>query len=233
MHLDIVIVNWNSGDFLKKCLNSLNHFGLNEIQKVVIIDNNSSDDSCILDKSYEFNLEVVKNQKNVGFGSACNQGAELCSSQYILFLNPDTQIFENSLSLPLDFINNDSNSNIGITGVRLVDKDGNYSTSCARFPSAKRYFFRAIGLTTFFPKFFQYTIMTNTESPNSGIVDQINGAFFLIRHDLFKKLNGFDERFFVYMDEVDLSYRAKNWGLTLILFRRLKLFIKVAVQLTK
>ena len=97
--------------------------------------------------------------------------------------------------------------------MRLVDKAGNYSTSCARFPSAKRYFYRVLGLTTFFPQYFQYTIMTNLESPDSGIVDQINGAFFLIRHDLFKKLNGFDERFFVYMDEVDLSYRAKLIGL--------------------
>ncbi len=212
MHLDIVIVNWNSGDFLINCLNSLNQYGLNEIRKVVVIDNNSSDDSFNVSKNFDFDLEVVINQKNIGFGSACNQGAELCSSPFILFLNPDTEIFKNSLLIPLKFISDESNSNIGITGVRLIDKAGNYSTSCARFPSAKRYFYRALGLTTFFPQYFKYTIMTNYESPDSGIVDQINGAFFLIRHDLFTKLKGFDERFFVYMDEVDLSYRAKLIG---------------------
>ena len=212
MKLDIVIVNWNSGNFLKNCLKSLDQYGIDEILQVVVIDNNSSDNSIQSLEEYGLKLQIVKNISNIGFGAACNQGAALCSAPYILFLNPDTEIFENSLLIPLNFINDKSNGNIGITGVRLVDRDGNYSTSCARFPSAKRYFFRVLGLTTFFPKYFQYTIMTNLESPDSGIVDQINGAFFLIRHDLFKKLNGFDERFFVYMDEVDLSYRSKLMG---------------------
>jgi len=212
MHLDIVIVNWNSGNFLKNCLNSLNQYGLDEIQKVVIIDNNSFDHSHESLKECDFNLEVVINKTNVGFGAACNQGAALCSSPFILFLNPDTEIFENSLSIPLKFISDESNFNIGIAGVRLVDKAGKYSTSCARFPSAKRYFFRALGLTTFFPKYFQYTLMKSKEIQTSGIVEQIMGAFFLIRRDLFENLDGFDEQFFVYMDEVDLSYRAKIMG---------------------
>jgi len=224
MHLDIVIVNWNSGYFLKNCLNSLNQYGLDEIKKVVIIDNNSFDHSHKFLKECGFNLEVVINKTNVGFGAACNQGAALCSSPFILFLNPDTEIFENSLSIPLKFISNKSNSSIGITGISLVDKAGNYSTSCARFPSTKRYFYRALGLTTFFPQYFQYTIMTNLESPNSGIVDQIMGAFFLIRRDLFKKLNGFDERFFVYMDEVDLSYRANCIGFDSYFISEVKAF---------
>jgi N-acetylglucosaminyl-diphospho-decaprenol L-rhamnosyltransferase len=226
MSLDIVIVNWNSGLFLDNCLNSLNKYGLNQINKVVIIDNASSDESFKSINTYRFKMQVIENNHNIGFGAACNQGAKLCSSPFVLFLNPDTEIFEKSLEIPLNFIKDKSNLNIGVTGIRLIDENGNYSTSCARFPSAKRYFYRALGLTTFFPRYFQYTIMTNQESPSSGLVDQINGAFFLIRNDLFKKLNGFDERFFLYMDEVDLSYRSKMLGFDSYFLSEAKAFHK-------
>ena len=171
MSLDIVIVNWNSGLFLDNCLNSLNKYGLNQINKVVIIDNASSDESFKSINTYRFKMQVIENNHNIGFGAACNQGAKLCSSPFVLFLNPDTEIFEKSLEIPLNFIKDKSNLNIGVTGIRLIDENGNYSTSCARFPSAKRYFYRALGLTTFFPRYFQYTIMTNQESPSSGLVD--------------------------------------------------------------
>jgi len=210
MKLDLVIVNWNSGSFLSACLHSLQDKALQNINQVIVVDNNSSDNSIESIGEYDFDLRIIKNTSNKGFGAACNQGAKFCKSKYILFLNPDTEVFENSLSAPLKFM--EDNVNVGIAGVRLEDRMGNFSTSCARFPSLKRYFYRATGLTTFFPRYFKYTLMKDYECNSSGVVDQIMGAFFLIRKDLFDSLNGFDERFFVYMEEVDLSYRVQKLG---------------------
>ena len=92
---DIVIVNWNSGEFLSNCLDSLQKEALCEIHKVIVVDNNSSDNSLKKMKEYSFELDIVKNDVNCGFGAACNQGAKLCKSDYILFLNPDMPLLTN------------------------------------------------------------------------------------------------------------------------------------------
>ena len=84
MKIDIVIVNWNSGAMLGSCLESLDKYGTNEISKVVLIDNNSTDDSIHNIKKYRYPLHVVENRENIGFGAACNQGAVFCDSKYIL-----------------------------------------------------------------------------------------------------------------------------------------------------
>ena len=101
---------------------------------------------------------------------------------------------------------------IGICGIRLVDEEGHPSTSAARFPTLRVMAGKVLGLTRIFPRAFPAHLMASSELPESGFVDQVIGAFFLIRKNVFDRCGGFDERFFVYYEEVDLSLRAKQFG---------------------
>ena len=124
--LDIVIVNWNAGKQLHDCLESIASVARDgfTLRRVVLVDNGSSDDSIVGLDSYSFPLDLIRNSVNQGFGAACNQGAALCDSQFILFLNPDTVLLEHSLTAPLAFMDNETNKDVGICGIQLVDEMG-------------------------------------------------------------------------------------------------------------
>ncbi|KJE27071.1 glycosyltransferase like 2 family protein [Geobacillus kaustophilus] len=214
--LDIVIVNWNSGLQLKDCLSSIiktNKTGLS-IDRVVVVDNNSQDESIssIIDLKKELPLEIIYNEENKGFGAACNQGALNSKADYLLFLNPDTMLFENSLINPLSFMEKPENKKIGIIGVQLLEEDGTVNRSCSKFPKAIHFVNKAFGLNRLAPNIFPTYKMETWDHNENRQVDQVLGAFFLVRRELFEKLNGFDERFFVYFEEVDFSYRAFKEG---------------------
>ena len=146
MKIDIVIVNWNSGDQLRRCLASIDRNCLEILGKVVVVDNGSADGSADGLDVFGFSLQVIKNRENFGFSRACNQGAGACGAPYLLFLNPDTELFENSLIAPLTYMEDAANSNTGICGIQLVDENGSVARTCARFPSLKRFIVEAIGL---------------------------------------------------------------------------------------
>lgn len=212
--LAIVIVNWNAGQQLRDCIASVgraSHDGF-ALSGVVVVDNGSADDSLEGIEQLGVPVTVVRNSINRGFAAACNQGAAQATGDYLLFLNPDTVLFEDSLTLPIEFMELKENSSIGICGIKLLDEQGSYSTSCARFPSARIFLGAATGLSKVIPRVFPRHLMTGIECENGGVVDQVIGAFFLVRGKLFRKLNGFDERFFVYFEEVDFSLRAKRLG---------------------
>lgn len=213
--VDIVVVNWNAGKQLLELVLSISchHYGF--VSSVIIVDNASSDDSIdqlLTIENIPFKMHIVRNPDNRGFGAACNQGALLATSELLLFLNPDTKLFHDSLSKPINFMQQPNNSDIGICGIRLVDEDGNTSTSAARFPTLRVMEGKILGLTNLFPSIFPAHLIASSELKESVIVDQIMGAFFLIRNSVFDKCGGFDESFFVYFEEVDLSLRAKKIG---------------------
>jgi GT2 family glycosyltransferase len=213
--LSIVIVNWNAGGQLADVVSSTTQYHHGLVSSVIIVDNASTDDSLAQVEALQnlpFRLQIVRNTNNRGFGAACNQGAALATSDFLLFLNPDTRLFEDSLTNPIDFMQRPSNSGIGICGIRLVDAEGNASTSAARFPTLRVMAGKILGLTKLFPSVFPAHLMTSTDLLESGFVDQVIGAFFLIRKNVFDRCGGFDERFFVYFEEVDLSLRAKQLG---------------------
>lgn len=138
--LSIVIVNWNAGFQLAEAVASIAQYHHGLVSSVIIVDNASTDSSLAqveVLQEVPFQLQIVRNTSNRGFGVACNQGAELAKSELILFLNPDTRLFEESLSKPISFMQQPSNSGIGICGIRLVDEEGNASTSAARFPTLR------------------------------------------------------------------------------------------------
>ncbi len=209
MKTDIVIVNWNTGNYLKECVESLIKNNPNYIGQIIIVDNNSSDQSINNIPENKL-IKIIKEKKNHGFGKACNIGARFSNEKYLLFLNPDTRVFENTLKNNLEFMEKFENSKIGIIGTQMVDYYGNVVNSCSRFPSVSRFFFKSIGLDNFFKK--KGMLMKDFNHRNSMFVDQIIGAFFLIRSEIFEKLMGFDERFFLYMEEVDLSFRSHQLG---------------------
>lgn len=209
MSVDIVIVNWNAGQLLKECVDSVIKHRDATVRNVVVIDNDSRDGSeMFLDD--EPSVKLIRARKNLGFGKACNQAASHCNSEFILFLNPDARIFGDTLSKIQSFMNDTENTKIGICGVKLYDENGHIARSCSRAPSAKAYFSKAIGLTKIFPSFGN--AMYEWNHSDTRIVDQVIGAFFFVRRSLFVSLQGFDERFFVYFEEVDFSYRARKEG---------------------
>jgi len=212
--LGIVIVNWNTGELLKSCLNSLLKCKDNSytLDKIIIVDNNSTDRSHKNIPDNMNTIKLIQNSDNLGFGKACNQGAQFLETDYILFLNPDTECSELSLDSAISFMNMPTNNNIGICGTALYSENNAFSSSCSRFPYPLFYLYEAIGLTRILPSICKPLLLSENECISSNYVDQVIGAFFLVRKSLFKRLDGFDEQFFVYFEEVDFSYRAKELG---------------------
>jgi GT2 family glycosyltransferase len=190
--LGIVIVNWNAGRHLVDCLDciSATSRGGFELDRVVVVDNASSDGSADDLHFPGLPVSLLRNTVNRGFAAACNQGARSCSADYLLFLNPDMRVLADSLQTPIQFMEEQRNAKVGICGIRLLDKERKVSRSCSWFPT-------------------HTSLLAHLES---GQVDQVMGAFFLVRRELFESLGGFDERFFVYFEDLDFSYRAKQAG---------------------
>lgn len=211
--VDVVIVNWNAGEQLKECLDSINEVECTSftIGKVVVVDNQSNDNSIsIINKEeYKYNLLIIENKFNAGFAKACNQGAAECSSEYLLFLNPDTKLFKDSLNSIMTYCEN-AGQELGVTGIQLTDEDGEVSRTCRKFPSKKHRIAKVLGVTRIFPSLSNE--MINWDHNDFREVDQVMGAFFIVRSKVFSELKGFDERFFVYYEEVDFCKRVQDLG---------------------
>lgn len=212
--IDIIIVNWNSGRQLYGCLKSIS--GLNEDQvklsRVVVVDNASKDDSIEGLENLALPLKIIRNNENIGFPAACNKGAKNSKADYLLFLGPDTKLFNNSLMGPLAYMEKLGNEKTGICGIQLVDEKGAVRRTCSRFPTLVHFISKVLGLNQLFPNLFPSTCMTEWDHMKSKIVDQVMGAYFLVRRSLFKELGGFDERFFLYFEDVDFSLQAFKAG---------------------
>ena len=210
MNIDIIIVNWNAGEQLKKCLSSIARFRSENVSKVVVVDNGSRDGSADGLERFDLPLEILRNGDNLGFAMACNQGAAVCDATYLLFLNPDTELFDNSLSAPHDFMEDELNNNVGICGIQLIDEEGYVSRTCAHFPSLLRFAAQTIGLNKI-PGLRGIGVhMDEWNHLSDKSVDHVIGAFFFTRRTVFNALKGFDERFFVYLEDVDFSFRAQQ-----------------------
>ncbi|MCF6317550.1 MAG: glycosyltransferase family 2 protein [Marinosulfonomonas sp.] len=211
--IDIVIVNWNSGTQLSECVRAVGSHNQGLVQSIIIVDNNSSDGSLDHLEENLIPVHIIRNSENRGFGVACNQGAALATSEFILFLNPDTVIFERSLQVPYDFMVVEKNQDVGICGIQMIDEAGGVLRHCARFPTPLSYLVHAFGLSStrlFAPLGIH---MREWDHLSTRSVQHVIGAFFFVRRSLFEELKGFDPRFFVYLEDVDFSYQAhlKGW----------------------
>ena len=207
--LDIVIVNWNSGGLLRRCVASIGHLSCANytLDRVTVVDNASSDDSA---GALGANVELVRNTNNPGFGRASNQGARLGTAELLLFLNPDITLEPDSLTTAVSRLNDDPT--IHAVGIRLLDDVGAAHRSCCRIPTVRMLLAHSLGLDRL-PALARtgYT-MREWAHDDTRFVDHVIGAFYLVRRDVFVSLGGFDERFFVYLEDLDLSMRIKGAG---------------------
>jgi GT2 family glycosyltransferase len=207
--MDIVVVNWNSGRQLEECIWSIRQHRNSRVEKIIVVDNGSSDGSTKFLMGAA-DVDLISNSKNLGFGRACNLGASHGNSVSILFLNPDARLLSGSLDVPLDFLSHPEQEQIGIVGISLVGEDGAVQRTCARFPTLANMLAKSFGISAIAPRYDM--LMKTWDHSESRIVDQVIGAFFLVRRSLFVELDGFDERYFVYFEEVDFSRRAALAG---------------------
>ncbi len=214
--LDIIIVNWNSQLHLRHCLDSMlrassTEFGLT---RVVVVDNASLDGSVERLEEIALPLTIIRNAENRGFAAACNQGSRDSRADYLLFLNPDTTLLSESLTRAVEFMQMPQNSEVGVCGIQLVDERNRVIRSCSRFPEAKHFLAQMLGLDRLFPLRFRNKFMNDWDHDETRQVDAVTGAFLLVRRPTFESLGGFDERFFVYLEDVDFLYAARQAGWT-------------------
>jgi GT2 family glycosyltransferase len=200
-------------DYLSHCLNSIKKSAGNLNIEIVVVDNNSTDASpkALINVFPEVNFILL--DENLGFGKANNIGVNATTGEYILILNPDTVLEENTLQVMYDFM--ESRKDVGIAGCKVLNSDGTFQLACRRgFPTPWVSFTKLFGLQTLFPKIKLFSRYNQTYKPVNETyeVDSVIGAFMFIRRNTWDKINGFDEAFFMYGEDIDLCYRAKKLG---------------------
>ena len=211
--LSVVIVNYNVVFFLEQCLNSVFAASKNLNVQIFVVDNNSVDGSINMLKENFSSVVLIENKENVGFSKANNQAIKRANSPYVLLLNPDTVIEEDTFDKCIDFMN--SNTDCGGLGLRMLDGKGDFLPESKRgFPSPSVAFYKIFGLSYLFPKsqkFGRYHLGFLSEFEVNE-VDVLSGAFMLLRTETLEKVGLLDEQFFMYGEDIDLSYRIKLGG---------------------
>jgi GT2 family glycosyltransferase len=208
-----VIVNWNSGAQLRECLSSFAAAADDAVtlKRVTVVDNASTDGSCnALGETLP--LTLIHNDVNLGFAMACNQGAAGAAAEFLLFLNPDTRLMPGSLELPARYLGSPHHEAVGIVGIQLIDTDGKVARNTAHAPTARSMIGNSLGLDRVLPAWFPPHFASAWAHDETRVVDQVMGAFFFVRRAVFEELGGFDERFFVYYEDLDLALRARARG---------------------
>jgi hypothetical protein len=207
--LDIVIVNWNAGALLRQCLASIfaSDLGPVTLERVVVVDNASTDGSLDGLPFVSPPFAPIRLATNLGFGAACNVGAADSTADYLLFLNPDTVLDSDSLKGAVAFMEAETNARVAASTIRLRDPAGRTQRCCSRFPTVGRMLAHSVGLDRLLPGVFPPHFLTEWDHEDTRPVPQVMGAFLLIRRTVFARLSGFDERFFVYYEDVDLCRR--------------------------
>ncbi len=211
--IDVVIVNYKSASHTVKCVRAAHNVArLDGVEvNVVVINNGDNDETFEQTVSAAGNATIVDNSENTGFGAACNQGAALGFSDIILFLNPDATLAPGSLKTCCEVFADPATTNIGIVGPEIVDSSDKVVRSCSRTPMLSDLLLRSIGAHTLF-KATGYPFLSLADHSESRDVGQVMGAALFIRRSLFMSLGGFDERFFLYYEDVDLCARVQRAG---------------------
>ncbi len=209
-----IIVNYRLKYFLEQALLSLREAYRQIPGHTIVIDNASGDDSIDFLKARFPEVEFICNEKNVGFAKANNQGFALAETEYILVLNPDTIVSGETLRKSVEWM--DSHADCAAAGVKMVDGNGNFLPESKRsFPSVWNSFCKLFGLSAIFPKsrLFARYHLRHLDENKPHVVPVLAGAFMLLRAAVVKKTGGFDEEFFMYGEDMDLSYRMAQDGM--------------------
>ncbi len=211
--LSVVIVNYNVKHFIEQCLFSVLKASENIACEVFVVDNNSVDGSVTLIKEKFSQVNLIVNKANTGFSVANNQALKIAKGEYVLLLNPDTVVQEDTFSKILAFM--DVHPDAGGLGVKMLDGQGNFAPESKRgLPTPEVAFYKMFGFSRVFPKskrFGKYHLSFLPENQLSEI-DVMSGAFMLIRKSVLDQIGLLDETFFMYGEDIDLSYRIKKAG---------------------
>lgn len=213
MQLSVIILNYNVRYFLELCVLSVEKAIQNLEAEIIVIDNNSTDDSCAMMKARFPNIKLIENKENSGFPKGNNIGVKEAKGKYICILNPDTVVAEDTFEKVLAFA--EKQKDLGIVGCKLIDGTGTFLPESKRgIPTPWVAFTKIFGLYKVFPKwplFTKYYAQHLTEN-QTGKVDILVGAFMVMKRELYTELGGFDENCFMYSDDIDLSYSVLQKG---------------------
>ncbi len=201
MHLSIIVVEYNST--IKNCISTLEFFQSIEI---IIIDNSTKKNNIKFLRGVEY--KYIKNTKNNGFAKAANQGARVAKGEYVLFLNPDTIAKPKSIEKMLTFIKDKKNA--AVVGCKVLNPDGTLQPSCGNFPTITNILLDRIPIMNKIVR--TQLIRQKNYYDTQQQPDWVSGVCFLARKDVFQKLGGFNEEYFMYVEDVDFCYRAKRAG---------------------
>ena len=211
--LSIIIVNWNTCGYLRRCLKSIRAEVTALTYEVIVVDNASRDNSLSMLATEFSDVKVVANSENRGFASANNQGIALASGKYLLLLNPDTEIRDDALGRMVAYLN--SHPEVGAVGPRLTLPDGTIQTGAAGFdPSPSALFNYAFMLHALFPKSLRGIWLTKKHYRLSEEidVDWVGGACLMMRSSAIKHVGTLNSGFFMYAEDIELCYRIKKAG---------------------
>ena len=209
MDISVVIVNYNVRFFLEQCILSIQAASKKIKVEIIVVDNNSQDDSCQLLQNKYPEVLLISNKNNVGFSKANNQGVAIAKGEFVFILNPDTVLGEDTLEKLYNFAKN--TDNIGIVGTQLIDGSGTFLPESKRgIPTPSVAFLKLFG----FSKKQQYTYYARyLTMEDTGKVAILAGACMFMKRAVYKKVGGFDEDYFMYGEDIDLSYKVLKLGL--------------------
>jgi GT2 family glycosyltransferase len=211
MQLSVIILNYNVRYFLELCVLSVQNSIQNLDAEIIVIDNNSQDDSCEMMKQRFPNVKLIENTENSGFPKGNNIGVSEAQGEYICILNPDTVIAEDTFTKVLAFAK--KQNDLGIIGCKLIDGTGNFLPESKRgTPTPFVAFTKITGLYKIFPQTFGKYYAQHLSENETGKVEILVGAFMLMKRELYLEIGGFDEDCFMYSDDIDLSYMALKKG---------------------
>lgn len=217
MLLSIVLVSYNGKEYLQNSLASLCK-AISAIEaEVIVVDNNSSPAVPQMILAMYPSVNLIRNDSNYGFARACNQGWNASLGQYVLFLNPDVLIPEDSIHQCLAFM--ERNADCGALGVQMIGADGHFHPESKRgHPDILPYILKSAGLPPFFSKWTGGYYFNSAEVDEVAPVPVLSGAFMLLSRQVLEKSGGFDERYFMYGEDIDLSCTVRNLGYKTVYF---------------
>lgn len=223
MKLSIVIVSWNVKDILCQCLDSIVRSSVAFPYEIIVVDNASKDDTAACVARKYPSVKLIHNEENHGFATANNQGAAVAGGQYLLILNPDTVLFEDTLGSMVHFM--DANPDIAMCGPHILNDDMSQQKSVRNFPSWRGAFYRytILKYLGLFKPHFERWHNRRFDYNRQADIEQLIGAAMLIRRDVFEKMGRFDERYFMYYEEVDLCQRLRNNGYRVVYYPEARL----------
>ena len=225
MDLSVVIVSWNVRELLKRCLSSLRREMTNSGQpqdgrlenfpppsEIWVVDNASTDGTVEMLRAEFPQVHVIANSENVGFTRGNNQALAQARGRYLFLLNPDTELHPGALQVLRDYL--DVHPRVGLIGPRLFYGDGTTQSSRRRFPTLATAFFESTKLQQWFPRnrILSRYYMLDTSDDATQSVDWVNGSAMFVRRELYEQIGGLDEAFFMYSEELDWCYRARQAG---------------------